>query len=220
MIKQSKGRIFLSANRSVQQNDSARTYAVFSHAQPLFGDMDLFNDETLAGKCCIKIHIERDCCHTLVPIVGSVRITVAEGTTKLVHPGELLTLQLHSGNTIIFENPYDEELINFLFIAAEVKGRPSGNQIQISRFNLDAHPNHLIMFPGFAIGKFSARSDTSYTITEPSKGIFVFIVEGIFEVQGRLLHPRDGLALWHTDQKIEIEALSNDAILLLVEVDV
>jgi len=27
--------------------------------------------------------------------------------------------------------------------------------------------------------------------------LFVFIIQGVFEVQGRLLHARDGLGLWN-----------------------
>lgn len=47
-------------------------------------------------------------------------------------------------------------------------------------------------------------------------GIFVFVLQGAFETEGRLLHERDGLALWDVD-KIEMEALSNDALVCLVE---
>jgi len=35
-------------------------------------------------------------------------------------------------------------------------------------------------------------------------------------VEGRLLHARDGLTLWETEEA-EMEALSNDAIVLLIE---
>jgi len=42
-------------------------------------------------------------------------------------------------------------------------------------------------------------------------------LEGAFEVEGRLLHARDGLALWETE-KVELEALSNDAIILVMEI--
>jgi redox-sensitive bicupin YhaK (pirin superfamily) len=47
-------------------------------------------------------------------------------------------------------------------------------------------------------------------------GLFVFVIEGAFEVEGRLLHERDSLALWETG-KAEMEALSNDAIILVIE---
>ena len=52
--------------------------------------------------------------------------------------------------------------------------------------------------------------------TVPEAGLFVFVIEGAFEVQYRLLHPRDRLVLWEADT-IEWEALSNDAVILVIE---
>lgn len=40
----------------------------------------------------------------------------------------------------------------------------------------------------------------------------------MFEVEGHLLHVRDGLALWNTEQ-VGMKALSNDAILLVIETE-
>lgn len=42
--------------------------------------------------------------------------------------------------------------------------------------------------------------------------LFVLVIEGVFEVEGRLLHSKDGLALWNMPLIIELEALSHDAI--------
>ncbi|MBS1608465.1 MAG: hypothetical protein JSS70_06850 [Bacteroidetes bacterium] len=44
------------------------------------------------------------------------------------------------------------------------------------------------------------------------------MLEVVFEVEGHLLHVRDGLALWNTEQ-VGMEALSNDAILLVIETE-
>lgn len=47
------------------------------------------------------------------------------------------------------------------------------------------------------------------------------MIEGAFEFQNRLLETRDSVALWNEDNEalqIEFEALSNDAINLIVEV--
>ena len=72
-------------------------------------------------------------------------------------------------------------------------------------------------FPfSISIGKFDGRGETTYRVKNKDAGLFVFVLEGAFEVQGTLLHARDGLALWETDE-VEMEALSNDAIILLVE---
>ena len=42
------------------------------------------------------------------------------------------------------------------------------------------------------------------------------MIAAAFEAEGRLLHERDGLALFDTNE-IEMEALSNDAMMLLIE---
>lgn len=68
------------------------------------------------------------------------------------------------------------------------------------------------------IGKFAGREEATYQILNPS-GLFAFVIAGEFEVQYRLLQAGDGLALWGL-QQVELEALSNDAIILLVEVPV
>jgi len=81
------------------------------------------------------------------------------------------------------------------------------------------HPS----FCGF-IGKYDGRNDGIYQLKavenkQLANGIFVFILSGAFDVQNRFLHARDGLALSDLqDELIEFEALSNDAILLLMEI--
>ena len=67
-----------------------------------------------------------------------------------------------------------------------------------------------------SVGKFSGRAETVYHSKQSSANVFVFVLEGAFEVEGRLLHARDGLALWQTTA-VEMEALSNDALVMLVE---
>ncbi|WP_262891527.1 pirin family protein [Adhaeribacter radiodurans] len=42
---------------------------------------------------------------------------------------------------------------------------------------------------------------------------------GAFEVQGRLLHEKDSLALWDTEE-VELEALSNHIRILIMELNV
>jgi len=46
--------------------------------------------------------------------------------------------------------------------------------------------------------------------------LYCFVLAGTFEIDGRLLHNRDGIALTATE-KIEMEALSDHALLLTVE---
>lgn len=66
------------------------------------------------------------------------------------------------------------------------------------------------------MGKYSGRGETSYDVKNKNAGVFVFILRGAFEVNGRLLHSRDGMALWRMDY-IKLEVLSNDALILVIE---
>ena len=94
-------------------------------------------------------------------------------------------------------------------------------------FNIDENRNKLISINPVknaelknllvSIGKFSGRREAVYKMKSAQSNLFVLVIEGAFEVQGRLLHAKDGLALWNEPGEIEMEALSNDAIIFLIE---
>ncbi|MGI4743634.1 MAG: hypothetical protein ACRYG7_51435 [Janthinobacterium lividum] len=48
--------------------------------------------------------------------------------------------------------------------------------------------------------------------------VFAFVLAGAFEVAGQLMHEKDGLALWDAAAASKIEALGNDALLLVLGV--
>jgi hypothetical protein len=66
--------------------------------------------------------------------------------------------------------------------------------LTISPVNLD---ESVLPF-SISIGKFDAREEANYLLENKTTGLFVFVTEGAFEVQGTLLHARVGLAMWDT----------------------
>ena len=94
---------------------------------------------------------------------------------------------------------------------------------QLIPFDIINYKNQLVPIPvnntpfKYGIGKYAGREESLYELSKGGNGLFVFVIQGAFEVQYRLLHPRDGLALWEADA-IELEALSNDAIIFVVEI--
>lgn len=68
------------------------------------------------------------------------------------------------------------------------------------------------------IGIYRGRSKENYNLKNSNNGVFVYVINGAFDVHGRLLESRDGLSLWDT-REIEFEALSDNAIILLFEID-
>ena len=161
----------------------------------------------------------------------------------MLEAGQCRLQRVLAGTTIELGNPYEEELVNFLHLWFKhssppwsespwfVSPRTIPNPPQQVAFDLNNHKDKLIELPTGQespapvnrlfgkqfIGKFTGRTEITHTITPPYNGLFVFVIEGAFEVQYRLLHARDGLALWDL-QEVEFEALSNDAIILVTEI--
>ncbi len=66
-------------------------------------------------------------------------------------------------------------------------------------------------------GIFTGREEAVYELKHLHSKFYCFVIDGAFEIEGRLLHARDGLALWNT-KTVELEALSNNAIVLVIEI--
>lgn len=236
MITQSVARIYLAEQRGLDESDRFRTYSTFNfrhyhseHRHP-FGDLYVLNDDSLAGKQSLKMHVLENSYLILLPIVGALSFQDSSGNKGLVNAGELQILLTSEDYNINLTNPYEEDLINFLQIWIKTNNHAPLTVPQLANLELDQNKNTLKrilpasvndyqFLPQFCIGKFMGRNEAVYKTAKPGNGLFIFVIEGAFEVQGRLLHPRDGLSLSGEEDEIELEALSNDAIIFIVEVN-
>ena len=66
-----------------------------------------------------------------------------------------------------------------------------------------------------SIGQFSGREEVVKSVVD-FPNVFCYVLAGAFEISGRLLQPLDGLAIWDIEE-IDMEALSNNALVLMVE---
>lgn len=233
MIKQSKGKIFLADERGLNETDWFRTRNTFNfgkyyneHKQPV-GNIYVLNDDTLDGGRSLSMLIEEYSYLVLLPVIGAVVYNDSLGNENLIAAGQALMLNPDRGTTIQIKNPFKKELINFLQIWIKACKEPQPTQCFLSTYDVNESINSLTGIlhqntgtsglPFFlSVGKFSGRGETTYQPQKNDSQIFVFVIEGAFEVAGRLLHAKDGLALWET-KEVEMEALSNDAIILLIE---
>ena len=125
-------------------------------------------------------------------------------------------------------NPYRTESINYLEIwltnsSPGIHAHYHPDAVLIYPLTTNSCPSFHLMIPipkyqGY-IGRYAGRAEDSYQPRERKNGVFVFVLSGVFEVQNRLLHQRDGLSLTNVQNgEVDFEALSNDAVLLLLEV--
>ncbi|AEV99001.1 hypothetical protein A4D02_10610 [Niastella koreensis] len=229
MVQQNKGKIFLAEERGHHETDWFRSFNTFNfgqyqqeHKLP-FGPFYVLNDETLAGGKSISMTVEADSVIVLIPVVGTIAYTDSAGHANCVSAGECLLYTTPKNTTIQISNPYHDELVNFLQLWFYKLGNERDNAPQVTLFNIINNTNQLVPIPvthphyKFSIGKYNGREESVYKLSQLQNGLFAFVIQGAFEVQYRLLHPRDGLALWEASE-IELEALSNDAIILVMEI--
>jgi hypothetical protein len=92
--------------------------------------------------------------------------------------------------------------------------------VQTRPIVMDERPNELrAILQGentVLIGKYDGRAEGTYLAQKPARCVCIFVIEGAFEIQNRLVQPRDGLALWNVDEMV-FEVHSQDAVLMVVE---
>lgn len=228
---QAKGKIFLADERGLNETEWFRSLNVFNfgkynneHKQP-FGNLYLLNDDMLAGDRSSNMLIEDDSYVILLPVSGAIVFKKQGHHSSLVAAGQVLVHFLHAGETFEISNPFKKDTVNFLQIWIKTDKKDKFGTGALTYENVNNKINQLVkIFPGKAlandlsfsisVGKFSGRGETTYIPS--NNGCFLFVLNGAFEAAGRLLHERDGLALWDTNE-IEMEALSNDAMVLLID---
>ena len=234
MDTQTPTQIFLADQRGWSQTELLRSYHTFNaghyraEGREPFGALYLLNDETLRPEASLTMQVERAMKVVLLPIVGGLEFASA-GVTHFLEPGQAGTLLLDAGMSYSLTNPYPAESINCLqvwFATGQPDLPPAISQVD---FDL-ATANTLLPFIGNVpepatctgfIGRFTGREEGGYPIEPMIEGqtgrMFVFVLQGVFEVANRLLHEKDGLALTYQQADLlEFEALSNDALLMIL----
>jgi len=232
---QSNGKIFLAQERGCDATDSFLSMHLFNfgdyfneHKTP-FGNIDVINDDTLTGGSSMELKVEKNAYVIIIPMIGAVRYKDSRGNENLLAAGQWQLTKMVAGEKIEIQNPFKDALVNFLQVWVKGDERLLLSLPLSSTYDVNNYINRLVpLSPSrfedeilpfrLSIGKFDGRADTTYVMNKHA-GVFLFVIEGAFEVNGRLLHPRDGLALWGTEQ-VEMEALSQDAIVVVIETQI
>lgn len=233
MLLYSNGKIFLASERGRVESRRFRTCCMFnfgtyeSEHKRAFGLLYVFNEDTLGGGQHFIHFVETDSNLILIPTAGAVQYKDNAGNETRVEAGQMQWHTVRRGTTFELSNPYKEALINFIQI--RIKHKPA-EYIAISPALFSFHPEQLDntlhqVIPGhnhesasfkITLGNFGGRKEAVYKPACAQNGLFFFVLQGVFEVQHRLLESKDGLALWELEEA-EMEALSNDALVLIIE---
>ena len=234
------GKIYLADQRGLLETSQFRRQSTFSfgvfqheHKKP-FGRLYGFNEETLAGGYAVELLVEQDSYIVLLPITGAVAFSTGGEARGTIEAEEIATIAAPAGAVLTLRNPFANELVSLLHIwvrATQPLARPHlatamatvfdgqllENQLrELVSARAEAHSPVEPSLPfRFSLGRFMGRQETVYRVT-PGSTLFAFVIAGVFELEGRLLHEKDGLALWNATA-VELEALSNHALVLVLE---
>ncbi|HNR72834.1 MAG TPA: hypothetical protein PKH83_08325 [Cyclobacteriaceae bacterium] len=185
--------------------------------QENFELLNAFDEVLLKPGGMIKHRISQTGILFLLPVVGACEIKYAE--TRTVDVGEIYFNHVEGNKTLQIRNPYGHAFIRF--VIWELRGE-ANESMALNGFDLTLDIGNLIrIFKGSVNGQriavragmFEGRGEGSLSL--PNASQFIFVLEGAFEVQNRLLHAHDALSI-PACTHLEFEALSSHAILLAV----
>lgn len=228
MIQQNNAKIFLARQRDTTITGWMRSCALLKDNgknKTAFGSLYNLQDDVLSARRTLSFVADKDVLLVILPLAGSVIYSDDCGNSAIIEAGKMQYFAVKKNTGVKIFNPYDEEYVNFLRLLLEPGCLNSIISTACFSFERENNKNKLLqLFTGnqetmpvkFFIGKFDGRKEALYKNSKPGNAIFVFVIEGAFEVQYRLLETRDALAIWDADS-IDMEALSNNAVLLLIE---
>lgn len=215
--------------------DSHHTFSFANYQNPdrmHFGVLRVLNDDRVDPGMGFGTHPHDNMEIISIPLEGDLEHKDSMGTTAVISKGDI---QVMSAGTGIYHSEYNrnaDKLTKFLQIWVFPNKRnvtPRYDQITLNE--ADRH-NKLqqVLSPSpddagvwihqdawFHMGKFDKDFATEYTIKKPGNGVYLFVLEGSFNVGGIELNRRDGLGVWDTEA-INLTATSPDAEILLMEV--
>lgn len=225
MLTQIPGIIYIESQRGIVAEAGGETYSTFNYRNFIHKDksaippLQYFNETILLPEGKAKANITTSCCF-IIPVYNNLELQLANQQVS-VHPGEAILLDNY--REVLVMNPEKTENASFVWFTVDngfrqINDEPSFNKLPLP---VDKVKNQWIdLFAGdvnIKVACMDAREELEYhPIASVNHRLFLYNITGSFEVAGRLLNPNDGLVIWDYN-KVEIEALSPDSIILMIE---
>lgn len=227
MIQQHLAQIYKAEFRGVTASESFKRLTTFNFedyyddSRKPFGSLQVLNEEILAPKHKVTTVLESDMDVLILPLFGGIDYKDNLGNESFIRVEQIRVIAAQKGMSFELSSPYEEENVSYLQIWFDSKNQDFENNFKQFDFGLTNKNELVSLFEtsdvlGF-IGIYEGRKEGLYTLKDASNGVFVFVINGAFEVENRLLEARDGLRIEQIEA-IEWEALSADALLIVLEI--
>ena len=197
-----------------------------------FGVLRVLNDDTVAAGMGFGTHPHDNMEIISIPLEGDLQHQDNMGNTTVIKKGDIQVMSAGTGIAHSEFNKNKDAQVKFLqiwVIPNKQNVTPRYDQITLNqedRHNklqqiLSPHPEDAGVWihqdAWFNLATMDNNFSLDYTFNKAENGVYAFVLEGAFEIEGVQLHKRDALGIWDTNS-ISIKSLAQDAEILLMEV--
>jgi redox-sensitive bicupin YhaK (pirin superfamily) len=223
--------------RGVADHGWLKSYQSFSFAgyynpeRINFGALRVLNDDIVTGGNGFGEHPHDNMEIISIPLEGELQHKDSMGNTATIKAGEIQVMSAGTGIYHSEYNPDPSKPAKFLQIWLFPNKRnvtPRYDQItlshrdQINEFVQVLSPSSedagvwIYQNAWFNLANFEANVSKTYTLHGDGNGVYVFVLKGQLEIDGKTIEARDGFGIWET-ASFNIKAL-DQATFLLMEV--
>lgn len=197
-----------------------------------FGALRVLNDDHIEGGQGFGKHPHDNMEIITIPLFGDLKHADSMGNEEVIKEGEI---QVMSAGTGIFHSEFNAnadkavKLLQIWVYPREKNVAPRYEQIMLPDLKTKG-VLHQVVSPNpsdrgvwihqdawFYIGSFDKNQKQEHSIQKTGNGVFAFVIDGTFEVEGHVLEGRDAVGIWELD-RVRIDALQDNSRILLIEV--
>ena len=194
-----------------------------------FGVLRVLNDDIVQGGRGFGTHPHDNMEIISIPLQGDLEHKDSMENSAVIKQGDV---QIMSAGTGVYHSEYNKsesDEVRFLQIwmfPNQKNVKPRYDQItletgkgkndfqQILSPNSDDEGVQAHQNAWFSIGEFESGVEKTYDLKDSKNGVYAFVLDGEFDIEGQDLGKRDGFGVWDT-KSIKIKATKNAKILLM-----
>ena len=197
-----------------------------------FGALRVLNDDYVEGGMGFGTHPHDNMEIITIPLAGAIEHKDSMGNGTVIKRGDI---QVMSAGTGIMHSEFNHnknvplQLLQIWVFPNKKNVEPRYQQITLDE---SAYQNKLLQIVSpdmndegvwihqsawFHLGNFSNQQTETYKLKSAGNGVYIFIINGSFEMNNTTLKSRDGMGIWNTDS-CDFKALEDNSEILLMEV--
>ena len=195
-----------------------------------FGMLRVLNDDIVQGGAGFPTHPHSNMEIVSIPLKGSLAHKDSTGTEKLINTGEVQIMSAGSGLTHSEYNGSKTDEVNFLQIWVFPKEKDIKPRYEQKVFESSERVDTIqtVVSPNdekalwinqdayFSLANLSDGNTITYPLNKAGNGVYLFVIEGKINVDGKTLDKRDAIGISDVDE-FAISA-SENAELLFIEI--